>query len=347
MVWGSICTCMCCFVDFINKLSDLCARFWFCVLELVWFVLHRAWEGLQTFHHDFTWFLSITGQRFVFLYYLFCECSLCVTTFVGNVFIFVNDLFLSCISLAARFVYEVQEAAHAVQSFISSLVSISQQLLTKIGHFWHHLLFGIPLGICNLLILAVSFMRYMLGCFWIILLLCYHFLGEFFSGIPQDALIGLAGMLIVVAAFFRWYSVMLLRRHTVLGLKYLVHFVYLCLARTLLITKHICIKIWVSMKLHLPQVFHIPSSCLHVLLRWLNVARRNLINASPFHVCNCEMVRRPFTCVVCFDEERRVVVKPCNHLLVCSECGRRLEQDRAVCPMCRTRVEEYVHTYMS
>lgn len=49
-------------------------------------------------------------------------------------------------------------------------------------------------------------------------------------------------------------------------------------------------------------------------------------------------------CVVCIDNERQVLLRPCNHYCVCTVCSRRLG---GVCPMCRANFtsSEVIHIF--
>jgi len=48
-------------------------------------------------------------------------------------------------------------------------------------------------------------------------------------------------------------------------------------------------------------------------------------------------------CVVCQDEQRRVVFKPCRHLVCCHGCGNSLQN----CPVCRAVVQQRMEVYLS
>ena len=49
-------------------------------------------------------------------------------------------------------------------------------------------------------------------------------------------------------------------------------------------------------------------------------------------------------CVVCLDNEKQVLLRPCRHYCVCEDCSKQL---RGVCPMCRANFtsSETVHIY--
>ena len=51
-------------------------------------------------------------------------------------------------------------------------------------------------------------------------------------------------------------------------------------------------------------------------------------------------------CVVCFENEINILLKPCNHLCTCEKCTKKIDS----CPMCRKKIKEinkikYSYTY--
>ena len=51
-------------------------------------------------------------------------------------------------------------------------------------------------------------------------------------------------------------------------------------------------------------------------------------------------------CVVCFENEINMLLKPCNHLCTCENCTKKIDS----CPMCRKKIKEinkikYSYTY--
>ena len=51
-------------------------------------------------------------------------------------------------------------------------------------------------------------------------------------------------------------------------------------------------------------------------------------------------------CVVCFENEINILLKPCNHLCTCEKCTKQIDS----CPMCRKKIKEinkikYSYTY--
>lgn len=41
-------------------------------------------------------------------------------------------------------------------------------------------------------------------------------------------------------------------------------------------------------------------------------------------------------CVVCFENEINILLKPCNHLCTCEKCTKKIDS----CPMCRKKIKE-------
>ncbi len=41
-------------------------------------------------------------------------------------------------------------------------------------------------------------------------------------------------------------------------------------------------------------------------------------------------------CVVCLSTHANTVLKPCNHICLCSECADVIRKNGTVCPMCRS-----------
>ena len=45
------------------------------------------------------------------------------------------------------------------------------------------------------------------------------------------------------------------------------------------------------------------------------------------------------TCVICLSEERSVVIVPCGHYCMCTDCAGHIAHSTQKCPMCRGRVD--------
>ena len=51
-------------------------------------------------------------------------------------------------------------------------------------------------------------------------------------------------------------------------------------------------------------------------------------------------------CLLCKDEQRNTVLKPCNHICLCQECGQLpLAQSFTVCPYCSTSVKSVLKVF--
>lgn len=51
-------------------------------------------------------------------------------------------------------------------------------------------------------------------------------------------------------------------------------------------------------------------------------------------------------CIVCQDRPKCVLVMPCRHLCMCSQCALRLmDQRKVTCPICRGAVAECMNVY--
>jgi hypothetical protein len=48
------------------------------------------------------------------------------------------------------------------------------------------------------------------------------------------------------------------------------------------------------------------------------------------------------TCPVCLDEERAIVIVPCGHYCLCSDCAFMLQKSTGKCPICRGTIEQAV-----
>ena len=50
-------------------------------------------------------------------------------------------------------------------------------------------------------------------------------------------------------------------------------------------------------------------------------------------------------CVVCFDGPQSTVCVPCGHNAICMECGEKIMNSVAQCPVCRAHVRELIKLY--
>ena len=46
-------------------------------------------------------------------------------------------------------------------------------------------------------------------------------------------------------------------------------------------------------------------------------------------------------CVICCEQEKDCVYMPCKHNTACIKCSKNLKE----CPICRTKIEDYVRIY--
>lgn len=50
-------------------------------------------------------------------------------------------------------------------------------------------------------------------------------------------------------------------------------------------------------------------------------------------------------CKICLDNELDVLVMPCKHLCLCSECADMIKNKGQNCPMCRSAVDELIKVF--
>ena len=48
-------------------------------------------------------------------------------------------------------------------------------------------------------------------------------------------------------------------------------------------------------------------------------------------------------CVICFTVVKDTVVLPCRHLCLCQGCSQIVRMQNNNCPICRTRIESFIH----
>lgn len=48
-------------------------------------------------------------------------------------------------------------------------------------------------------------------------------------------------------------------------------------------------------------------------------------------------------CVICFTVAKDTVVLPCRHLCLCQGCSQIVRMQNNTCPICRTRIESFMH----
>ena len=47
-------------------------------------------------------------------------------------------------------------------------------------------------------------------------------------------------------------------------------------------------------------------------------------------------------CLICLTETRSVIIMPCGHLCVCSQCGTEIHKQKYTCPICRGPINSLV-----
>ena len=47
-------------------------------------------------------------------------------------------------------------------------------------------------------------------------------------------------------------------------------------------------------------------------------------------------------CIICLSDAAVLMVKPCNHVCFCEECGKDLVKKTENCPICRKRIASLV-----
>ncbi len=50
------------------------------------------------------------------------------------------------------------------------------------------------------------------------------------------------------------------------------------------------------------------------------------------------------TCIICCDQTRNVIFRPCNHILICDDCSGKSSYEE--CFVCRSVIVEYEYAYL-
>ena len=48
-------------------------------------------------------------------------------------------------------------------------------------------------------------------------------------------------------------------------------------------------------------------------------------------------------CIICIEQERQIIFKPCNHIACCSTCSKNLQE----CPICRKQITSKKTAYIA
>ena len=51
-------------------------------------------------------------------------------------------------------------------------------------------------------------------------------------------------------------------------------------------------------------------------------------------------------CIICYSENREMILKPCKHICVCQNCCTRIIQDFNKCPFCQKRIIQSERIYL-
>ena len=64
-------------------------------------------------------------------------------------------------------------------------------------------------------------------------------------------------------------------------------------------------------------------------------------NANDSYLRIRTFIRSKLKCIVCYENEKRVLFRPCHHFVVCPDCSGKLEK----CPVCNTDIAESIKVY--
>ena len=51
-------------------------------------------------------------------------------------------------------------------------------------------------------------------------------------------------------------------------------------------------------------------------------------------------------CIICYSEDREMILKPCNHICVCQNCCKRIIQESNKCPFCQNQIIQRERIYL-
>ena len=57
-----------------------------------------------------------------------------------------------------------------------------------------------------------------------------------------------------------------------------------------------------------------------------------------------DIVKDAVKCIMCCDQPRNVLFRPCNHILICDECSGQTNYEE--CFVCRSEIVEYEYAYL-
>lgn len=59
------------------------------------------------------------------------------------------------------------------------------------------------------------------------------------------------------------------------------------------------------------------------------------------------MSTRSRRCVVCYDKLQNVLLRPCRHMVYCTDCADKAKFHHVNCPTCRASIDETVIVHYS
>ena len=59
---------------------------------------------------------------------------------------------------------------------------------------------------------------------------------------------------------------------------------------------------------------------------------------------NIDVRKDSVTCIICCDQARNVLFRPCNHILICDDCSGKSSYEE--CFVCRSVIVEYEYAYL-
>ena len=84
------------------------------------------------------------------------------------------------------------------------------------------------------------------------------------------------------------------------------------------------------------------------------IKKLEINNECLIHKCNAyetiiktnknDINKESVTCILCFQEPRNVLFKPCNHILICDDCSGKSNYDE--CFVCRSKIVELEYAYL-
>ena len=89
------------------------------------------------------------------------------------------------------------------------------------------------------------------------------------------------------------------------------------------------------------------SSTLNLRFRLVPRVEHGKTNDTRQHLLHqLEQEQESNLCVVCQDRNKCVIVLPCRHLCLCTECSIIIKRDHGTCPMCRQNVRRTMKIYI-